>query len=346
MQDKLKFVCTCGKVISAPAEAAGKKGKCPRCGEIVRIPDLSSISAEADIAPEVPQPTEPPADSPAAATPLPPPILQSVRCSRCGKTVAADLSNCPFCDARLPVATPLLPPTNPGVTIDTPRIVPHEPDVAMAVTRLLIFYLLLLSTNLIAHWIARAYLGDAEPDRNSMHKLVFVMLAVETVDVIIVAASLAMIPWPPKPSLAISLPRPVGWLAGAGILVAVLALNFAYHAALRNFVQYPHWAQDHMAMPIGWGILLVCIQPAVVEELFFRFIALGTLAQVMNVAAAIAVSSVMFGMAHSAVFLSIPILTVVGVGLGFARVLSGSMVLPMVMHALHNAVVLYLESTR
>src|SRR5205814_1772114 len=95
--------------------------------------------------------------------------------------------------------------------------------------------------------------------------------------------------------------------------------------------------------PIGWAIATICIQPAIVEELFFRYIALGTLTRVMGIAGALCVSSVMFGMAHSSVLLSIPILTVVGAGLGLVRVLSGSILLPMLLHGLHNAVVLYLE---
>jgi len=73
---------------------------------------------------------------------------------------------------------------------------------------------------------------------------------------------------------------------------------------------------------------------------------LGTLTRVMGVGGAIIVSSIMFGMAHSAVLLSIPILTVVGVGLGVIRVWSGSILLPMLLHALHNAVVLYLETVK
>jgi membrane associated rhomboid family serine protease len=34
----VRFSCKCGKSIKAPARLAGKKGKCPRCGEAVVIP--------------------------------------------------------------------------------------------------------------------------------------------------------------------------------------------------------------------------------------------------------------------------------------------------------------------
>ncbi len=66
----------------------------------------------------------------------------------------------------------------------------------------------------------------------------------------------------------------------------------------------------------------------------------------MGLTAAVCVTSVMFGMAHSAVLLSIPILTVVGLGLGIVRVWSGSIILPMLLHALHNAAIIYFETRR
>jgi hypothetical protein len=120
-------------------------------------------------------------------------------------------------------------------------------------------------------------------------------------------------------------------------------LNFGYHHLLENYVQYPLWAHKDLHFPIGWTIVLVCFQPGIIEELFFRYLALGTLTRVMGVGSAICVSSLMFGMAHSGVLLSIPILTVVGVCLGIVRVWSGSIVLPILLHAAHNAAVVYLE---
>jgi membrane associated rhomboid family serine protease len=37
-EELVRFSCACGKTIKAPARLSGKKGKCPRCGEVVRIP--------------------------------------------------------------------------------------------------------------------------------------------------------------------------------------------------------------------------------------------------------------------------------------------------------------------
>ena len=137
--------------------------------------------------------------------------------------------------------------------------------------------------------------------------------------------------------------RRIGACASPFILGGLLALNVGYHTLMRNYVQFPFHLHGISREPIGWSIILTCVQPAIVEELFLRYLTLGTLARVMSVKEAIFVSALMFGMAHSWVPLAIPMLTALGVGLGIIRVWSGSMVLPIMLHAVHNAAVIYLE---
>ena len=36
---KIALTCQCGKQLSVPPEHAGKKGKCPQCGNVLRIPN-------------------------------------------------------------------------------------------------------------------------------------------------------------------------------------------------------------------------------------------------------------------------------------------------------------------
>lgn len=38
MTAKLKFACACGKSLTADATAAGKRAKCPNCGQVIQIP--------------------------------------------------------------------------------------------------------------------------------------------------------------------------------------------------------------------------------------------------------------------------------------------------------------------
>ncbi len=88
-------------------------------------------------------------------------------------------------------------------------------------------------------------------------------------------------------------------------------------------------------------MLLACVQPALVEEWFFRHLALRTLQGATTTRGAVLISSVMFGMAHVGAPFSIPYLTVCGLALGYVRVRAHSLALPMLMHFAHNAFVLF-----
>jgi membrane protease YdiL (CAAX protease family) len=47
----------------------------------------------------------------------------------------------------------------------------------------------------------------------------------------------------------------------------------------------------------------------------------------------------MFGLAHLGVPLSVPILILIGVMLGYARVLTGGVCIPILLHFIHNMLV-------
>lgn len=266
-----------------------------------------------------------------------------VVCPRCGKSNAKGRSRCLYCSARLEIAAP-----TPELTRDLRATWTSRggaPDATALITRLLICYVLLLCTNLIGHWIASGLFNERMSDQSVVHLEVILTAVFEAIDTLIVLVALLAIPVE-RIAGPQGMIRQLGWLFGPVILAIALALNLGYHALLQNYVQFPNWTRRDLHMPIEWSILLVCVQPGIMEELFFRYLALGTLTRVMGVATAVLVTSVMFGMAHSSVLLSIPILTVVGVALGIVRVWSGSIVLPMLLHSLHNAVVIYFETTR
>jgi RsiW-degrading membrane proteinase PrsW (M82 family) len=68
----IEFRCTCGKLVKAPATAAGKKGRCPQCQAVIVIPAQSSAQPHSPaIEPAVttthqqPAPTSAQADAPA-----------------------------------------------------------------------------------------------------------------------------------------------------------------------------------------------------------------------------------------------------------------------------------------
>lgn len=57
----IKMTCRCGKTLVLPDEAAGQKGKCPACGEVMVVPAARAAAEEVTISAEpVPTPEPPP----------------------------------------------------------------------------------------------------------------------------------------------------------------------------------------------------------------------------------------------------------------------------------------------
>jgi hypothetical protein len=96
----------------------------------------------------------------------------------------------------------------------------------------------------------------------------------------------------------------------------------------------------------GYGMLLpvlvVCAQPAIFEELAFRGVIQSSLQQVLSGNEGIVVSALMFGIVHLSVP-SMPHLVTIGLVLGWLRVRTGSLYPGMVMHFVHNFLVVQSE---
>lgn len=131
------------------------------------------------------------------------------------------------------------------------------------------------------------------------------------------------------------------WLAATPLLGLTIGLNVGYHFVLRTYLNIPLEADAMLAFPelLTWYILLICVQPAVVEELFFRHVALGAAFEVMSEKPAIMISSLLFAMAHLGAPLSMPYLAVLGAVLAWLRLKSGRLWLPIIFHFLHNLIV-------
>ncbi len=130
------------------------------------------------------------------------------------------------------------------------------------------------------------------------------------------------------------------WVGGVPVLALLLALNFGFTALLRWMFQ--------VEAPTGPGLtvvtfFLVCVQPAVIEEWFFRHLALGSLREAVGMHGAVWISGAMFGVAHIFNPIGIPYLILVGVCFGYLRVWSGSLALPILLHFVHNFVVVLSE---
>lgn len=257
--------------------------------------------------------------------------VPGVTCWRCGKTTS-ESAPCHACGAR--------PRSGDG---------PHRVDVQrqevgfaqQAMKRLLILCIMLLGTSLVVGLAAALGGGELSGEAN-----VATMAAIEFVDTLIVLCGLFWIPrragwdagWSRHPVLA--------WLFWWPALIGMLGLNFIYHAALNEFIQSPLEADAYpdLEQLLPWYVGLVVVQPAIIEELFFRQIALGTLRSVLAGHAAVWIGAVMFGLAHLGQPLSIPYLVLIGALLGYARLTSGGLWLPMMLHGVHNGAVLWLAT--
>ena len=68
----IRFNCGCGREIQVGADKAGRKGKCPACGELVSIPTHPDLATQSSGDLPVPAPPPPTASSNSAAPPSPP----------------------------------------------------------------------------------------------------------------------------------------------------------------------------------------------------------------------------------------------------------------------------------
>jgi uncharacterized protein len=255
-----------------------------------------------------------------------------VRCWRCAKTIRRADPACPHCRA-------------PRRRLSDADAAARAPDATSPMARVMVFFGLYLMTSLVFGALTSFGLQDETPSLATARRQLNLILGVEILDAALVGAALVMVGrparWPPLSAI----PQAVLWVAAVVGVFALVAVNGMYHDALRGYLSLQP-ARDVIVAATGITPLVViayCLQPAIVEELFFRYLLLDTLRGVMNVHQAVFISSLMFGMAHIGVPLSVPMLILVGVPLGYARVVSGSLALPMLIHFLHNGIILVME---
>jgi membrane protease YdiL (CAAX protease family) len=262
----------------------------------------------------------------------PAPGLEMARCWRCAKSIRRDAATCAHCGALR---------RRRSDASGEPRS-----DVTRPTTQVMVFFALFLMTSLVFGTLTSFGIQDSGPPTAAgARRILHLMLGVELIDAALVAAALVLVRrhvrWPPLATV----PQPLLWLAAVAGVVVLVGVNAAYHEVLRRHLGLEP-VRDAIVAANGITPLLVlayCVQPAVIEELFFRRLALDTLRGVMPVHQAVFVSSLMFGIAHIGVPLSVPMLIVVGIPLAYARVATGGIALPMLIHFLHNAIILGLE---
>jgi membrane protease YdiL (CAAX protease family) len=256
-------------------------------------------------------------------------------CWRCGEAVEEGRERCPSCDAWLVV---------PRKHRREPSPLP-EPTEGDPVLPMIGFYIALLFLGIVTDLLAKAltHRGNATSDR----ALVLVTLA-DVVSSVLVVVAVGVVPRPPRLPRRSTTDMAAAWSLALPVLAGLFAINMVYHQLLQEFVGERRLPESGFGLEpnIPMLILLVCVQPAVFEELFFRYLALGALYRHVGVHGAVLLSSVMFAFAHLFQPWSMPLFFVIGTGLGYMRVASRSVVLPMLMHFLHNLAVVLLVISR
>jgi membrane protease YdiL (CAAX protease family) len=157
-------------------------------------------------------------------------------------------------------------------------------------------------------------------------------------------ASLLVLIWclARRGEVAPALTKPVGpqWL-GVAVLGSLATFSIATGAVYLMHrllgVAQLRMSDDFIHQGYGFPIivLIIAVQPGIIEELAFRGVILGGLRHVLSPLEAVIVSAAMFMIIHLAVP-SFPHLFVMGLALGWLRVYTGSLYPGMVLHFCHN----------
>jgi membrane protease YdiL (CAAX protease family) len=140
--------------------------------------------------------------------------------------------------------------------------------------------------------------------------------------------------------------RIVMWLLAPFISVSCYLLGKWYIEMLKNYISSDWLFRGGTQQFTLYEVLTIAVQPALVEELFFRCFAYGVMRQLTNAHAAVILTALMFALAHLYNPFGLPFLFVMGLMLGYARVYSGGLLLPVLMHFAHNFAIIYFESLK
>ena len=270
-----------------------------------------------------------------------PPVVP-VPCWRCGQIVSPAEGKCPRCHAVLEPAS---------ACADGPAGRANGSAEAslgemVGIVRVLIVYggilLLVIAMGAVLrqlHTAEEVKSGSRAMARNLWHHLA-------VMEILFSGVVIFGLFWAPRPAPIRKPSRGLAWaawLASGPILALVLLANVAYHAWLRDIFGIDvdeKVGLDELAYFVP-AALMVCVQPAVIEELMFRYLLLGSLLPVTGTHAAVWISALAFGIAHLATPLSVPIFILLGIMLGYARVATGGLGLPILLHLVHNSVILW-----
>jgi len=158
------------------------------------------------------------------------------------------------------------------------------------------------------------------------------------------AASLGLRPVDRGTLVAASCAGAALWAASLGLLEVQSVVWPPSEAFLETFRQLHKALRPRDAMDAALSVAAIAAFPAACEEILFRGVVLPSLARPLGAIGAVLASALMFGLIHLDVagdvpaFTRIPFAILVGVGLGLLRVRTGSLVPPILGHAVLNTI--------
>lgn len=255
------------------------------------------------------------------------PVVETALCWRCSKSTSLEMTRCPFCDARL---------------IEEEHHAEHHERKKSTSNGLLAIvghYSLALLILLIAGWsISFGVHIAGENDEARFRRVLPILVTCDVLFLLLAVGSYFHLRKQAEQPLGTN--KGTAWILALPLLAAVIAINFGYHWWLKQVLKledmdYPFWNSDLWP----WTVLLICIQPAIAEELFFRQVVFGVFRKHMSFHGAVWVSALVFALAHLGGILSIPTLMLAGALFAYMRAATGSLILPMLLHFLHNLIV-------
>lgn len=220
-------------------------------------------------------------------------------------------------------------------------------DPISPIVKLIGYFGAMLFTSIVFAAVYRSKFSELdEPGPVEQQWMLYALLVVEAIDTVIVLLAWSNLK---RPDLRQEFPgqgATTVWMAAAPGLALLLALNFGYHSLLRTILPAIDGGERMLAGREWLYLVGYCLQPAIIEELFFRGLALDWFRTEMSTRGALIVSSVMFGVCHVYTPIGVPYLIIAGLAFGLARIMTGGLLLPITLHFLHNLAVTLVEHYR
>jgi len=245
-------------------------------------------------------------------------------CAYCGTKLERALYFCPQCSTPYKDVQSLIPRELPEY-VDSEMLIRNNKDAWHV-------FFIVFGALLLGSIVGMFFMVNEEP--GAIYILTSVTLLISTI-------YLMARDWPTVSSQlkCVGFEKVHAWY-GLLLLVPCLFINYGYHSMIESI--YPWMETDNYESIVTsqFGLIMVmCVSPAILEEIAFRGYIQSYFARDFSPWKAIAISSVLFSVMHFN-FLSAPYLFLAGALMGWARYKTGSLYPSILIHFLHNLVVI------